>query len=375
MHSKLSGITQIDNSDADELRAFLIGNKHIFNGLNTKIEAPKPFNITKKRKLSNSASSNQHEPAAKKQKIESTATDNSENGNSLFTEHYDVHNVIMNDDQKRPFWQTLADPIPNTDATDGGAGSAQIDWKRDYRSKVRESSTRNSILKASNNKSFRDVATLFPKISRSLQRLISSNNNPIKANKVFVHLSQSQKAQRAKTEKPIIIVPHSNNALLNFSNCLAFLSKNQYVKPSHSSMISMSANHKKMAALRLEKKSKLNVNAKNAIFEIRSSSSFSKETDIGEWNRIAAIFVIGKSWQFKQWINGFKKPEKIFSKCCGFYMHFDDDPPSGDVSNWRVNYLPIRRNQRHEDARIAQKFWKALYDHLRTKHRNKKLYY
>merc|ERR1712244_105920 len=123
-------------------------------------------------------------------------------------------------------------------------------------------------------------------------------------------------------------------------------------------------NGKKMNKLQFEKKSKLS--EKNAIFEIRSSDSFSKETELDEWNRIAAIFVIGKTWQFKQWIAGFKKPEKIFSKTCGFYMHFDDDPPSGPVQNWRVHYLPIRRNQRHEDARIAQKFWKALYDHLRT---------
>ena len=89
------------------------------------------------------------------------------------------------------------------------------------------------------------------------------------------------------------------------------------------------------------------------------------------------VFVIGKSWQFKKWVNGWKQPEEIFSKTAGFYMHFNDDPPSnhGDVKNWRVHYLPIRRNHRHEDSRIANDFWEKLYLHLRTKHCNKKLYY
>merc|ERR1712228_701176 len=73
MEAQLSGITQIDNSDADESRAFLIGTKHIFNGLNTKIEPPKSLNIAsnKKRKLSNSVTSNEREfePLTKNKKF------------------------------------------------------------------------------------------------------------------------------------------------------------------------------------------------------------------------------------------------------------------------------------------------------------------
>eukprot|EP00483_Globobulimina_turgida_P010185 UN10204 len=117
----------------------------------------------------------------------------------------------------------------------------------------------------------------------------------------------------------------------------------------------------------LDRKSK-----KKAVFEIRSSSSFNKNTPQSEWNRIAAIFVIGKAWQFKKWVNGWTKPEEIFSKTAGFYMHFKDDPSNEVVKHWRVNYLPIRRNVRHDDARIASQFWDKLIHHLKTKHRNKK---
>ncbi len=45
-------------------------------------------------------------------------------------------------------------------------------------------------------------------------------------------------------------------------------------------------------------------------------------------------------------------------------MHFKDDPPNEIVKNWRVNYLPIMRNQRHDDASIAKQFWSKLYQHM-----------
>ena len=98
-------------------------------------------------------------------------------------------------------------------------------------------------------------------------------------------------------------------------------------------------------------------------------------TSISDWNRIAAIFVIGKQWQFKKWINGWRRPEEIFNKTAGFYLHFADDPPKNDAKNWRVHKLAIKRSQRHEDARVANEFWKKLYEHLQSKHRNKKLFY
>eukprot|EP01083_Nonionella_stella_P081002 222861_1 len=387
------------NSVCDDLYNYLKGNKHIFNGLSVKTQSPQRLHImTHKRKREmldidgqDTSITAGHQPPHKKTKYDQNDANDNSNHNaflqtnnrndslSLFTEQYDVSAIDRGDNGidldkhgSQPFWMTLPEPMSNIRATDQ---EERINWREDYRKRIRESATRNTILNSLNGKTFGQVAKEFPKISKSLQKLMNGGAKDVKPK--FL-LSQEEKTRRSRTEKPIIIVPYSNNSLLSFSNCLQFLQHSQFMEPSQSLHQQM---HKKTKSEKdkgivFEKKSKLNAKSnKKAVFEIRSSASFKKDTPLEEWNRIVAIFVIGKSWQFKKWMPGWTQPEKIFNKTAGFYMHYKDDPPKGEVKDWRVHYLPVMRNARHDDPRIYNEFWKTVHEHLRTKHKNKKLFF
>eukprot|EP01084_Bolivina_argentea_P179317 309866_1 len=85
------------------------------------------------------------------------------------------HSNAIYDNQ--PFWRTLPSPQPIEDNKEQ-QNSNYIDWKKNYRSRIRESATRNTILNSSNNKSFDDVASYFRKISGQIQKLQQSGNTP-----------------------------------------------------------------------------------------------------------------------------------------------------------------------------------------------------
>ena len=91
-------------------------------------------------------------------------------------------------------------------------------------------------------------------------------------------------------------------------------------------------------------------------------------------NRIAAVFVVGKKWQFRNWAPAWSTPDKIFAKVSGFYLHWADAKPSGDVAKWRVHMLPLNRVNAHDHARVSNAFWTQLYISL-ERHRNKQLFY
>ena len=233
----------------------------------------------------------------------------------------------------------------------------------------------------SGTKSFHSVAGQgnFAKISKSLRTLMSSGS-AVKQKPTFI-MSQHEKTKRSRTEKPIIVVPESNTATLTLSNALEFLSKKKYVRPQHGTAGAANGGAvnglkaKESAVTVLQRASVLDSRGRAAEFEIRSSSSFGRNTPPDQWNRVAAIFVIGKQWQFKKWVANWKSPEVIFNKTAGFHLHFRDDPPSGEVKDWRVHHLSIDRNSRHGDGKVAHEFWLKFIQHLRIKHKNKKLYY
>lgn len=288
------------------------------------------------------------------------------------------------------FWKSLPDPQPLQEVANEDAAT---NWREEYRSRIRESASRNDILHSRNKKPFNDVAGLFPAISTSLRKLIKAGVDSKITKQRFV-VSESEKTLRDRNQNPIIVVPHSDNSLLSLTNCLSFLRDGKYVPSANSLQAAYHQNGGKSSPTKPDVHSNGNGNSgskeemciyresvinprlgKKAKFEIRSSSSFNKDTAPQDWARIVAVFVIGKQWQFKKWITGWRKPEEIFNKSAGFYLHFKDDPANKDVKNWRVNCLPIRRNGRHDDARIANEFWDKLVTHLRSKHKNKKLFY
>ena len=85
-----------------------------------------------------------------------------------------------------------------------------------------------------------------------------------------------------------------------------------------------------------------------------------------DWDRVCAVIVTGKKWQFKQFPStkfvGLKEGNlaTLFSSVCGFYFHFSSDPIPSEVSGWNVKPIAIDKNNRHKDIAGHREFWTRL---------------
>ncbi|KAA8527623.1 hypothetical protein F0562_034982 [Nyssa sinensis] len=88
-----------------------------------------------------------------------------------------------------------------------------------------------------------------------------------------------------------------------------------------------------------------------------------------DWERVVAVFVLGKEWQFKDW--PFKDHVEIFNKIIGFYMRFEDDSVESAkiVKQWNVKIISISKNKRHQDRAAALEVWDRLEEFVRSRSR------
>eukprot|EP01018_Ginkgo_biloba_P022160 Gb_19881 [translate_table: standard] len=160
---------------------------------------------------------------------------------------------------------------------------------------------------------------------------------------------------------PIIVVPSAFQTLLNMYNAKEFLEDGAYVAPD----VKVKQMPKKPECITIQRKSS---HGKSAVtFEVRDKpSSFAPE----DWDRVVAVFVLGKEWQFKNW--PFKDHVEIFNKLLGFYIRFEDDSVESAkvVKQWNVKIISISKHKRHQDKAATLEFWTVLDDHMRSRKSN-----
>ncbi|KAF9596378.1 hypothetical protein IFM89_009726 [Coptis chinensis] len=99
-------------------------------------------------------------------------------------------------------------------------------------------------------------------------------------------------------------------------------------------------------------------------YEVRDKPWALKPED---WDRVVAVFVLGKEWQFKYW--PFKDHVEIFNKIIGFFMRFEDDgvESAKNVKQWNVKIISISKNKRHQDRAAALEVWDRLEELVRSR--------
>jgi len=89
-----------------------------------------------------------------------------------------------------------------------------------------------------------------------------------------------------------------------------------------------------------------------------------------DWKRVAAVFVLGAKWQFKDWpFRGVEDGDLVdtFSKVRGFYARWDSDPEVDIMKTWNIKTLNVSRANRHGDRAAFEAFWDELDKHLALK--------
>lgn len=170
----------------------------------------------------------------------------------------------------------------------------------------------------------------------------------------------------ARDQRPIIVVPNSQSAMITFINGREFFEEGSFVETREMRRRG-AATTSTVARMRIRRKPGGNCDI--AEYEVVCVPSKLTES---EWDRVVAVVCIGQAWQFKGWPDyDDQLPDKgisnILRKTCGMVFHYDDSPPPRDSKNWPVKFLPLSRTRRHDDIKLRGLFWDYIDAHC--KHR------
>ncbi|KAF5177210.1 Cdc73-like protein [Thalictrum thalictroides] len=158
---------------------------------------------------------------------------------------------------------------------------------------------------------------------------------------------------------PIILVPSASQTLITIYNVKEFLEDGVYI-PTDVKVKQMKG--AKPDCITVQKK--FSRDRVVTAYEVRDKPSALKAED---WDRVVAVFVLGKEWQFKDW--PFKDHVEIFNKIIGFFMRFEDDSVESAkmVKQWNVKIISISKNKRHQDRAAALEVWDRLEEFVRSR--------
>ncbi|QCD91816.1 protein CDC73 homolog [Vigna unguiculata] len=161
---------------------------------------------------------------------------------------------------------------------------------------------------------------------------------------------------------PIILVPSAFQTLITIYNVKEFLEDGVYI-PTDVKVKQMKGTRPDCVTVQ----KKLSRDRVVTAYEVRDKPSSLKPDD---WDRVVAVFVLGKEWQFKDW--PFKDHVEIFNKIIGFYMRFEDDSleSAKNVKQWNVKIISISKNKRHQDRAAALDVWERLEEFARARSRS-----
>ncbi|KAK4718597.1 hypothetical protein R3W88_016935 [Solanum pinnatisectum] len=158
---------------------------------------------------------------------------------------------------------------------------------------------------------------------------------------------------------PIILVPSAFSTLITIYNVKDFLEDGVFI-PTDVKLKQMKGS--KPDCITVQKK--FSRDRVVTAYEVRDKPSALKPED---WDRVVAVFVLGKDWQFKDW--PFKDHVEIFNRVVGFFLRFEDDSVESakTVKQWNVKIISISKNKRHQDRAAALEVWEKLEEFMRSR--------
>lgn len=162
---------------------------------------------------------------------------------------------------------------------------------------------------------------------------------------------------------PLILVPPAAGAILNMHNIKEFLEKGIFVPPDEA----RAKNPTKPSyerCMRIEGR-----NPPGVKYHITDRDPTKKE----DWDRLVAVFCLGKSWQFKKWpFKGASSGDMVdtFLKVAGVFFHYADEPVDPLIKKWNVKLIPIKRHSRDTDDAAMRAFWHHVDAFLKARNPN-----
>lgn len=148
---------------------------------------------------------------------------------------------------------------------------------------------------------------------------------------------------------PLILVPPAAGAILNMHNVKEFLEKGIFVPPDE-------ARAKNPQKPSYERCMRTEGRKQPIKYHVTDRDPTKKE----DWDRLVAVFCLGKTWQFKKWpFKGASSGDMVdtFLKVAGVFFHYADEPIDPLIKKWNVKLIPIKRHSRDTDDAAMRAFW------------------
>ena len=157
---------------------------------------------------------------------------------------------------------------------------------------------------------------------------------------------------------PVILVPagYGSGVLFNMFNAAQFLQEEKLVTWD----VLHKRGDKKRASLTIKRRYKRSPSVKYVVTDVAP-------TNQADWACVAAVFVSGKTWQFKDWpFKGAEEGDLVetFQRVRGFYAQYDTETPADIIKTWNVQTLRFQKNVRHGDRAQFEQFWNEVDKHL-----------
>lgn len=195
------------------------------------------------------------------------------------------------------------------------------------------------------------------------QRLLSQTAQLTQQNKNIIpsqssqtrpgHKSPPSQTQKRTSMKPIIIIPNIPASLITMTNCHDILQDLKYVSAEEKKKSAQNQNAPKDCEIIMHRK------------EDGSSIQYKVVDNINklqpaDWDRVVAVFVHGKQWQFKDWPIGNSNPIEIFQKIKAFHLKMVGVPADPNIAKWSVSIIELDQHKRHLDRARLLTFWDEL---------------
>jgi len=206
------------------------------------------------------------------------------------------------------------------------------------------------------------INTNFSAILKPAKELLNSglakSSQSSHGNRAGSSSGQAQPQKRQKITTPIIIVPSIASCLTGL-NVVSFLQDGVF--------ISVENKEKEGAKRELEqfvtRKLQGSQPEKTIIYKIIDNPrSTMQEKD---WDRVVAVFVAGKEWQFKDW--KWSNPAELFQQVLGVHLTFQGKTVEPAVESWNCKVLKVSEVNRHLDVAARNNFWGYLDDFIKQK--------
>lgn len=149
---------------------------------------------------------------------------------------------------------------------------------------------------------------------------------------------------------PIIIVPSGMTSLVCSGNAIEMLQNSRFM--SQDEMRKNKVPSTQPARLTMMRKP--GGNCSLAQYHVITNPS---RMETHEWDQVVAVVCSGTKWQFQNWPIFKNSTFDLFRKVQGFYFHYDDVAPVGDVEKWAIKKLTVSREKRHTDGQVHSLFW------------------